>query len=104
MKSYSLDLRDRIVVSRQEGRSLNWIATTFQVSVSSVKRYLARYIATGSAAATQQRYKQPQIRGEYEQRLAAQVARMADATLDAQVEEWERTTGSMSVEQPCAER
>ncbi len=92
MKSYSLDLRDRIVVSRQEGRSLKWIATTFQVSESSVKRYLARYRATGSAAATQQRYKQPQIRGEYEQHLAAQVARMADATLDAHVEEWERMT------------
>ena len=93
MKSYSLDLRERIVVSRQEGKSLKWIAATFQVSISSVKRYVGRYAATGSAAATQQRYKQAQIRGEYEQLLAAQVARMADATLEAHVEEWERTTG-----------
>jgi len=93
MRSYSLDLRERIVASRQEGKSLQWIATTFQVSISSVKRYLARYAATGSAAATQQRYKQPQIRGDYEQQLAAQVARMSDATLEAHIEEWERTTG-----------
>jgi transposase len=93
MRSYSLDLRERIVASRQEGKSLQWIATTFQVSISSVKRYLARYAATGSAAATAQRYKQPQIRGKYEQQLAAQVARMSDATLDEHIEEWDCMTG-----------
>jgi transposase len=93
MRGYSLDLRERIVASRQEGKSLKWIAATFQVSISSVKRYLARYGTTGSAAATQQRYKQPQIGGKYEQELAAQVERMSDATLEAHIVEWERMTG-----------
>lgn len=80
MRSFLHDLRERIVA-------------TFQVSISSVKRYLVRYTVTRSAATMQQSYKQPQIRGEYEQELAAQVERMSDATLDAHVEEWERTTG-----------
>jgi transposase len=93
MKSYSLDLRERIVASRHEGKSLKWIVDTFQVSISSVKRYIRQEQTTGSIAPTQQRRKQPQIRGEYETQLAEQVARMADATLDAHVEEWERTTG-----------
>lgn len=93
MKSYSLDLRERIVASRKEGTRLKWIAETFQVSMSSVKRYVAREQQTGSAAATQQRYQQPRIRGEYEQQLTAQVERMDDATLEAHVVEWEHTTG-----------
>jgi transposase len=93
MRSYSLDLRKRIVASRKEGKSLKWIAATFQVSISSVKRYMMRERHTGSVAATQQRYQQPRIRGDYEQQLAAQVERMDDATLEAHIAEWERTTG-----------
>lgn len=93
MKSYSLDLRERIVASRQEGKHLQWIAATFQVSISSVKRYIRQAAVTGSVVPKVQRRKQAQIRGEYEVQLAAQVAGMADATLEAHVEEWERTTG-----------
>ena len=93
MKSYSLDLRKRIVASRREGKSLKWIVETFQVSISSVKRYIRQEALTGSVAPTQQRRKQPQIRGEYENQLAEQVSRMAEATLEAHIEEWERTTG-----------
>ena len=93
MKSYSLDLRERIVASRKEGRSLKWIVATFQVSISSVKRYIAREKYLGTVAATQQRYQQARIRGEYEQQLTAQVERRHDATLEAHVEEWERMTG-----------
>jgi len=93
MKSYSLDLRERIVASRYEGKSLKWIAATFQVSISSVKRYVRQATVTGSVAPKVQRRKQPQIRGEYEAQLATQVASMDDATLEAHIEEWERTTG-----------
>lgn len=93
MKSYSLDLRERIVSSRREGKSLKWIVETFQVSISSVKRYIRQETLTGNVEPKVQRRKQPQIRGEYETLLAAQVARMDDATLEAHIEEWEQTTG-----------
>jgi len=93
MKSYSQDLRERIVASRQEGKSLKWLAETFQVSLSSVKRYIRQVRLTGSVAPIQQQRKQPQIRGDYEAQLTAQVVRMDDATLAAHSEEWERTTG-----------
>ncbi|MEP7290091.1 MAG: IS630 transposase-related protein [Chloroflexota bacterium] len=93
MKSYSLDLRERIVASRHKGKSVKWIVETFQVSISSVKRYIRQAALTGNVARLNQRRKQPQIRGTYETQLAGQVARMADATLEAHIEEWERTTG-----------
>lgn len=93
MKSYSLDLRERIVASRREGKSLKWIVETFQVSISSVKRYIRQEALTGTVAPKVQRRKQPQMRGEYEAQLTAQVGRMDDATLEAHIEEWERPTG-----------
>ena len=85
MKSYSRDLRERIVASRREGKSLKWIVETFQVSHSSVKRYIRQEALTGNVAPINQRRKQPQIRGDYERQLAAQVARMDDATLERHI-------------------
>ena len=93
MRSYSLDLRQRIVASRREGKSLKWLVETFQVSISSVKRYIRQEAQTGTVAPIKQRHKQRQIQGDYEVQLAAQVARMDDATLEAHIEEWARTTG-----------
>jgi transposase len=54
MSGYSLDLRERIVSSKAEGHTLEWVAQTFGVNVSTVKRYLARYRQTGSVAPTVQ--------------------------------------------------
>lgn len=99
MSGYSLDLRERIVANRKAGKSLKWLATTFQVSIATVKRYLQRERETGSVAATVQRYKQPQIHGEYEQQLAAQVRRLPEATLEAHVAAWAESTG-MKVSTP----
>jgi transposase len=99
MSGYSLDLRERIVANRKAGKSLKWLAITFQVSMTTVKRYLQRERATGSVAATLPRYKQPQIRGEYEQQLAEQVSRLPDATLAEHVAAWAENTG-MTVSTP----
>lgn len=93
MSGYSLDLRERIVASRKVGQSLKWLASTFQVSMATVKRYLQRERETGSVAATVQRYKQPQIHGEYEQQLAEQVSRLPEATLEEHVAAWAASTG-----------
>ena len=46
MSGYSLDLRERVIGARQEGKSQAWIAQTFKISVSSVKRYIERFERT----------------------------------------------------------
>src|SRR5512147_3035678 len=93
MKGYSIDLRERIIKQWQAGSTQAGLAEAFSVSVSTVKRYIARYEATGSVAPTVQRRQAPRIRDEHEGLLRAQVARLADVTLDRHVVEWEQTTG-----------
>jgi len=94
VKAYSQDLRERIIKQWQDGSSQGRIAETFSVSLSTVKRYIARYEATGRVAATVQRRMQPRIRDEHQELLSAQVDRLDDATLDVHAAEWERTTGT----------
>ena len=93
MKAYSTDLRERIIKQWQAGSTQAGLAEMFSVSVSTVKRYIGRYEATGSVAPTVQRRQAPRIRDEHEGLLRAQVARLADVTLDRHVAEWEQTTG-----------
>lgn len=59
MNGYSLDLRERVINQWQAGKTQTWIASTFAISLSSVKRYIARYKQTGKVAATHQSYQQP---------------------------------------------
>jgi transposase len=47
MKTYSLDLRQRIVAARQEGEPVTELARRFQVSKRTVERYWRRYQETG---------------------------------------------------------
>ncbi len=42
MKAYSIDLRQRIVAAVERGMSRSDVATTFGVSLSTIKRLLAR--------------------------------------------------------------
>jgi transposase len=48
MRAYSTDLRERIVRAVAEGRPLREAARRFGVSVSAVRRYVARQQVTGS--------------------------------------------------------
>lgn len=93
MSGYSVDLRERVVQARQEGKTQAWIATTFKISVSSVKRYIARYARTGTVEATQQSRQQPVIHEGYRSAIDALVQRLADATLEEYCEAWERESG-----------
>ncbi len=43
MEAYSLDLRERIVKSWQQGQPKRAIARAFMVSYSTVKRYIIRF-------------------------------------------------------------
>ena len=93
MSGYSMDLRERVITAWQNGKRQAWIAKTFQVSVSSIKRYISRYRQTGSVAPTLQQREQPLIKAEQAQAVQAMVDEHADATLEAYCEDWEKRTG-----------
>jgi transposase len=48
MDAYSLDLRERMVRAVDQGRSQREVARSFEIGVSSVKRYLQQRARTGS--------------------------------------------------------
>jgi transposase len=50
-KTYSRDLRERVVRAVETGASCHEAATAFEVSLSSAIRWVARFRRTGSAAA-----------------------------------------------------
>jgi transposase len=93
MSGYSNDLRERIVAAREGGQPINWIAETYQVRDSSVKRDVRRYRETGSTAATVQRREQPLVGEAQRERIAAMVKGNREATLEAYCEQGQQLTG-----------
>lgn len=51
MRSYTQDLRERIVAARQEGHSAEELAKLFRVSKRSVERYWTQHVETGTVVA-----------------------------------------------------
>lgn len=99
MSGYSVDLRERIVAASVAGHTQAWIATTFQVSVSSIKRYLTRQRQTGSVAATRPVHPTGQLHDGWREALEAMVRDDNSRTLVEYCEEWESRTG-MAVSAP----
>lgn len=93
MSGYSVDLRERAIKAWQSGKTQAWIAETFSISVSSVKRYISRYKARGNVAPTQQGREQPLVKPSDETAIRAMVARKSDAGLVWYCQEWERVSG-----------
>ena len=93
MKAYSTDLRQRVVKALQDGKDQAWVVATFQVSLSSVQRWIARYRSTGSVAPTAQKRMGGLIRQEQYPALRALVTRLPDAQLPQYCSEWARETG-----------
>lgn len=93
MSGYSVDLRERAIKAWESGRTQAWIAEAFSVSVSSIKRYIQRYKATGKVTPTQQGREQPLIKASDEAAVVAMVARKSDGGLAWYCAEWERVSG-----------
>ena len=93
MRGYSLDLRERVIRSWQQGQTQGWIAETFEISVSTIKRYIARYQREGHVQASVPRYKQPTIRNEQLGELGKQLACHSDATLAQHIQWWGERSG-----------
>jgi transposase len=90
MQAYSLDLRERIVRSWQQGQPKTAIARLFTVSLSTVKRYIRRFMTVGHVEPTPQRRMQGKLTRRLRQQLARQVDKYADYTLGQHAERWNK--------------
>jgi transposase len=88
--AYSLDLRDRIIKSWQEGQSKSAIARTSRVSLSTVKRYVKRFECLGHVLPTVQRHMTGKLNSKLRKRLARQLEAHPDFTLGQHAEWWNR--------------
>lgn len=81
MKSYSLDLRERVVAKRRKGQSAEEVAKLFGISKRSVERYWQRQQETGSVAPKRRGgYRRPRL-AEHEETLRGWIQVQADLTL-----------------------
>lgn len=83
MKTYSQDLRERIIAGRERGQSAAELAVVFGVSKRSVERYCKRQAETGSVA--------PKQRGGY------RISRLAGH--DESLQQWIKADRSMTLEE-----
>ncbi len=84
MRAYSMDLRERIVAAVDAGMTHPQAAARFEVSLTTVERYLARRRATGSLTPTEQRHG-PEPKKK--QRLYAWLPDRLDTAADASLAE-----------------
>jgi transposase len=81
MRAYSTDLRERIVRVVAEGRPMREAARRFDVSVSAVRRYVARQQETGSLERTRIPGGPRKISREQDAILLARLQAEPDATV-----------------------
>ena len=96
MRAYSMDLRERIVAAVDAGMTQPQAAARFEVSVTTVERYLARRRATGSLAPTEQRHgPEPTMKRQLHAWLPDRLAEAADATLAEHAAAFAAETGEV---------
>jgi transposase len=81
-RSYSADLRGRVLAAVDGGGSAQAVARLFQVSVSYIYKALARRRATGETEARPQRNRQTLKLAAHHAAIAAEVTRRPDVTLE----------------------
>jgi transposase len=89
MKAYSVDLRERVLAALDRGMPRSQVVITFQVSLASLKRWLAARRTTGDFAPQPPSGGfEPTITSEQHHQLCAQVAAFPDATLAEHATRW----------------
>ena len=81
-RSYSADLRSRVLAAIDGGDPARGVARQFQVSVSYIYKALGRRAATGESEARPQRNHQTLKLAAHHAAIAAEVARRPDVTLE----------------------
>ena len=104
MKSYSLDLRERVVAACQAGGQQAAVARQFSVSLSFIAKLLRRYRTYGSAASLPPgRGPAPRLDGPALAQLSACLRQTPDATLD-ELRVWLVAVGGPSMSQSALGR
>lgn len=93
MKAYSLDLRQRILHTSEQGKPCVQIAALFQVSLSTVKRYLRQQRQSGTLTVKPIPGRPAKYGAALDAGLPTQVAAHPDATLEYHCQLWEQTSG-----------
>lgn len=93
MKAYSQDLRERVVSAVDQGKSQKEVAHLFNVSSSTIKRYLRQRREKGHCRPKKITGRPPTKRAPLQAHLLAQLESHPDATLQEQCEMWEACGG-----------
>ena len=88
MKAYSIDLRQRVVTAVEQGLNKSAAARTFQVDLSTVKRWVRLKTATGSLEPKPRPGLAPRIHPDQYPALAAQMRAQPDAALQTHCQRW----------------
>lgn len=93
MKAYSLDLRERIIASHEEGTSIRKLAKQFKVSRGMVWNLIKLKRETGSIKPKPAKGGNKGQLAEKEAALAEMVRQYSDYTLEEYCEYWSEQTG-----------
>jgi transposase len=88
MKAYSVDLRERVIKSWENGRAQRWIAREFTIGLSTIKRWIKVYQETGSVEPRHQERMKPLIKESDLVALQTMVDVDPDASLAKDIEQW----------------
>ncbi len=94
MKTYSVDLRQRVVAAVERGVRREQVVETFGVSLSTIKRYLRRKRVGAGLTPKPRRGRTPKITGERHAELEAQLRAHDTATLAEHARMWQRSHGT----------
>ena len=93
MKAYSQDLRERVVRAIDQGKSQHEVARFFEVSLSTIKRYLRLRREQGHLRPKKIPGRPPTKGASLRAHLLAQLEAFPDATLQEHCEMWEAQGG-----------
>jgi transposase len=93
MVAYSLDLRERIIRTWQDGQPKRAVARIFKVSLSTVKRYVKRFAQLGHVLPTVQGHMAGKLNSKMRKQSARQLKAHPDFTLAQHMEWWNRRHG-----------
>jgi transposase len=104
MRAYSVDLRERVVAAIERGMSRGEAVTTFAVSLSSIKRWLAKE-RSGQALTPGRSPGRPRRLGSNElELLRIRLQAAPDATLDAHTAWWNEQYSEQAVARATLDR
>jgi transposase len=88
MKPYSVDLRERVLAALARGMSRTDAVTTFQVSRSTIKRWLSQHATAGHLRPGRATGRPRTIPPSAEAQLQAQLGATPDATIAEHTARW----------------